>query len=212
MQGEARCPSASAEGCGVQPAVAQVLSLLQPPVGGCAVPGPRAPKAQRRCRSARRAAARAGHVCPAEHGREHLRDGPDRAGRHALPRKPRRKRPGIRRESDRMPRACGTRSRPSLRAIRTSAPAVKGARSAAVAAAAYVPSSRTIASDPSPVVRHANDTAQDATASRLGSLGIRAAIERPLGGGGAYPVRAVARCSPGRPLACSRSGNHRFGS
>ena len=102
----------------------------------------------------------AGHVCPAEHGREHLRDGPDRAGRHAQPRKPRWKRPGIRRESDRMPRVCGTRSRPSLRAIRTSAPAAKGARSAAVAAAAYLPSSRTIASDPSPVVRHANDTAE----------------------------------------------------
>ena len=59
MQGEARCPSRPAGRLrGVQPAVAQVLSLLQPPVGGCAVPAPRAPKAQRRCRSARRAAAR----------------------------------------------------------------------------------------------------------------------------------------------------------
>jgi hypothetical protein len=64
-----------------------------------------------------------------------------------------------------------------------------------VAVAAYVPLSRTMASDPSPVVRHANDTAQDATASRLGSLGICVAIARPLGGGGAYPVRAAARCS-----------------
>ncbi len=42
-----------------------------------------------------------------------------------------------------------------------------GARSAAVAAAAYLSLSRTIASDPSPVRGHVNDTAQDATAIRL---------------------------------------------
>jgi hypothetical protein len=64
---------------------------------------------------------------PAEYGREHLRDDTDRAGRSAQPRKPRWKRPT---GSGEIPAGCRgsaePRSRPSLRAIRTSAPATKG--------------------------------------------------------------------------------------
>jgi hypothetical protein len=67
------------------------------------------------------------NVCPAEYGREHLRDDTDRAGRYAQPRKPRWKRPTGSGES---PTGCRgsaePRSRPSLRAIRTLAPATKG--------------------------------------------------------------------------------------
>lgn len=186
---------------GVQPAAAQVLSLLQPPGGGCAVPTPERPKRKGDAGQPDGQQHATEHVCPAEHGREHLRDDPDRAGRRAQPRKPslgdvpriRRRSPAGRRGS------AEPRSRPSSRAIRTSAPAVKGARSAAVAAAAHLPLSRTIASDPSPVVRHANDTAQDAR--RAGSMDICVAIERPLADGGAHPVRA-ARRGVRQPAAC----------
>ena len=189
-----------------QVVLGQVLSLLQPPVGDCAAPAPRASKAQRRCRSARRAAARRRARVPsrtragAPAGRPRSRRSPRPATQAPLETSPR-----IRRETDRMPRVCGTRSRPSSRAIRTSAPAAKGARSAAVAAAAYVPSSRTIASDPSPVVRHANDTAER---HRLGrhreSAGVDGHPRRDRASVGRWRCISVraAQCGVRRSAAC----------
>lgn len=94
---------------------------------------------------------------------------------------------------------------------RPGAPA--GQRDGCVAAAADLPLSRTIASDPSPVVRHTNDTAQDATASRLGADGHLRCDRASVWA--AVPIRLAPRgaVSGGRPLACSRSrGNHQFGS
>jgi hypothetical protein len=98
-----------------------------------------------------------------------------------------------------MTRVCGTPITAVVKGDQDFSACGEGARSAAVAAAAYLPLSRTIASDPSPVVRHANDTAQDAR--RAGSMDICVAIERPLADGGAYPVRA-ARRGVRRPAAC----------
>ena len=114
---------------GVQPTVAQVLSLLQVliSVGGCAVPAPRASKAQRRCRSGRRAAARRRARMPsrtragAPARRPRSRRSPRPATQAPLETSPR-----IRRESNTMPRVCRTPITASSGAIRTSAPAAKG--------------------------------------------------------------------------------------
>ena len=214
MQGEARCPQPTSGKAARSPAygcagsIASAASRWQ-----LRSADSRAPKAQRRYPPARRAAARRRARVPSR----------TRAG--APPRRPRSRQspppshaspvgnvPRIRRESTRMPRVRRTRSRPSSRAIRTSAPATKGARPAAVAT--YLPLSRTIASDPSPVVRYANDTAQDATASQLGGRWTYAS-RSSVRWAAAVHIRFARRGAVfgGRPLACSRSrGNHQFGS
>jgi hypothetical protein len=60
---------------------------------------------------------------------------------------------------------------------------------------AYLSLSRTIASDPSPVVRHANDTAQDVTASRLGVDGHMRRDRASVGRRCISGSRGAARCS-----------------
>jgi hypothetical protein len=201
-------PADQREGCVEStPTVAQALSLPQPPVGGWAVSASRASMAQRRCRSARRAAARRRARVPSR----------TRAGAPARrPRSHRSPRPATQAQFGKRPQDQervqqddeGLQNPDHGRRQGRSGPQRlrrRGARSAAMAAAAYLPLSRTIASDPSPVVRHANDTAQDAMASRLGVDGHLRRDEASVGRRRCISGSRGAVFG-GRPLACSRSG------
>jgi hypothetical protein len=216
VQGEARCPSRLAGRLrGVQPTVAQVPSLLQPPVGGCAVSAPRASDAQRRCRSARRSAARRRARMPSR-----IRAGaPPRRHRSRRSLRPATQAPletshRIRREFNRMPRVC----RSPVTAV------VKGDQDLSASDEGGSPLGRCGGGRVLVVQQNHRERSITRRAPRErhrpgchgesagGSMDICAAIERPLGGG-AYPVRA-ARRGVRRPAACVFPfwGSHQFGS
>jgi len=204
-------PSASAGRlCGVQPTVAQVPSLLQPPVGGFAVSAPRASKCKGDADQPDEQQHAAEDVCPAGYGREHLpRRHRSRRSLRPATQAPRWKRPHrIRRESSTGCRGSAEpRSRPSLRAIRTLAPATKGSPLGRCGRGRVLVVQQNHRERPSPVSRHANDTAQDATASRLRVDG-HVRCDRASVGRRRVHMRFARRGAVfgGRPLACSRSG------